>query len=483
MISRKFLENKDKITSINDVAKPFVDVNLEIRALRLIVFDNDFDNSIFADEINLNISHIIFLGLSKEIFTSDFKQWVFEKIIEKFVSFSECISKSYLYDELKSKYKLQTEIYEQKKIILDKIFKNKFESKTFKPIIERLKEKFLYRNILDLNLKINEKLKRDFLDDKQQAISIAQEVQDSIAKLIATSNQFKVLEEDIFEDIDRDIKLIRDKKSNPNYFKGIPSGYEKLDKETGGWHPGEFILVLGRPEQGKSILLLNFAYNAYLLHYNIVYVTIEMPLLQQRNRFLSLSTKIAYQKIKLPHILSDEEIIIIENKTKKMKAEHKNYLWFIDVPHNCNTQFINSRITALENVTGKKIDLLVLDPIYLMSPSDKKSEDTVGTISWDVKLLARSKNIPVIAASQFNRESHKRHLHGKDVDSMDAAFTDKLGYNTDMMIGITGDKETACLYFPKSRDSQLRKMYFIKNFDIMRFEYDSRVDDTIVEKD
>jgi replicative DNA helicase len=485
MISRKTAENKIETPSMGDVAKPFVDVNLEIRVLRLLIFDNDFDNASFVDEINSNIAHVIFMGLSKDAFTSDFKQWIFEKIVEKFISFSECISKSFLYDELKSKYKTQIEIFEQKKIILDKIFSHKFELKTFKPLVEKLKEKFLYRSILDLNLEVNKKLQRDYLDDKQQAVAIAQEVQDSVAKLIISTNQFKVIEEDIFQDIDRDVQLIKAKKENPNDFKGIPSGYEKLDKATGGWHPGEFILVLGRPEQGKSILLLNFAYNAYLLNYNIVYVTIEMPLSQQRNRFLSLSTKTAYQKIKLPHLMSDEEIVVIENKMKKMKSEHKNYLWFIDAPQNCNTQFIDSRITALENVTGKKIDLLILDPIYLMAPSNTKVEDTVGTISWDVKLLARARNIPAIAASQFNRESHKRHLGGKEVDSMDAAFTDKLGYNTDMMIGVTGDKESACLYFPKARDSQLTKMYFIKNFDIMKFEYDNRVDeeDTTIEKD
>jgi replicative DNA helicase len=485
MISRKsnIENNNSEIKSVNDVAKPFIDVNLEMKVLRLIVFDNDFDNKNYIDEINSNISYVVYSGLSKEIFTTDFKQWVYQKTVDNYISFSECISKSLLYDELKTKYKNNQDTYEEKKVILDKIFSNRFESKLFKPLVEKIKQKYLYRNLLDLNIKVNDQLKRDYLDDKQQANKLAQEVQDTVTKLVATSNQFKVLEEDIFQDIDRDIKLIKNKKENPNDYKGIPSGYDKIDKATGGWHPGEFILVLGRPEQGKSILLLNFAHNAYLLNYNVVYVTIEMPLEQQRNRFISLSTKTAYHKIKLPHLMSDEEIIYIENKMKEMKSKHNNYLWFIDAPQNCNTQFIDSRITALENVTGKKIDLLVLDPVYLMQPNDKKADDKVGAISWDVKLLARARNIPAIAASQFNREAHKRHIGGGSVDSMDAAFTDKLGYNTDMMIGITGDKESACLYFPKARDSQLTKMYFIKNFDIMKFEYDIRSDDSIIEKD
>jgi len=480
MISRRKSESNKEVSS----QKPFVDVILECKVLRMLVFDNEFDKKNDIEEINSNISYVTFLGLPKEIFTSDFKQWIFSKIIDNFISFSECVSKSFLFAELKSKYKLQEE-YEQKKVVLEKIFSYRFEGKTFKPMFEKLKEKYYYRNILDINLQVNEKLKQDYLEEKHESAVLAQNIQDSVNKILVTSGRFKVLEEDVFHDIARDIAEIKERKENPHKYQGIPTGYKKIDQATGGWQPGELSLVLGRPGMGKSILLLNFGYNAYMLNHNVMYVTIEMPLQQQRNRFMSLVSKVSYTKLKLPHLMSDEEIDFVEKKMNKLKQERKNYFWFIDAPQNCNSQFIESRITAFENVTGKKVDLLIIDPIYLMTPSDKKADDPVGTISWDLKLLARSKSLPVLGASQFNRESHKRHLHGKEVDSMDAAFSDKLGHNTDNMIGVTGDKETACLFFPKTRDSQLTKLFFVKKFDVMRFEYDSRVDEDeeIVEKD
>lgn len=486
MISRR---KSVQESSTDNLQKPFVDVVLECKVLRMLVFDNEFDNKSDVDEINSNIAYIVFLGLSRDAFTSDFKQWIFARLLENYVSFSECISKSFLFDELKNKYKDKDE-YDQKKIVLDKIFSYRFESKSFKPMVEKLKEKFLYRSILDINLKINDQLKQDFVDEKHEALPLAQNIQDSINKILLTSGKFRVIEEDIVHDISRDIAIIKDKRENPHKYKGISTGFKKIDQATGGWQPGEFSLVLGRPGMGKSILLLNFGYNAYKLNYNVVYVTIEMPLTQQRNRFTSLISKVSYNKIKLPHLMSDEEVDLIEKKLNKIKEEHSNYYWLIDAPQNCNSQFIGSRIIAFENITGQKVDLLIIDPIYLMTPSDRKSDDPVGTISWDLKILAREKDIPVIAASQFNRESHKRHQHGKEVDSIDAAFSDKLGHNTDNMIGITGDDETACLYFPKTRDSKLTKMFFVKKFDVMRFEYDSRVDDsskdskdTTVEKD
>jgi replicative DNA helicase len=480
MISRK-----EKAAEAPDNSqKPFIDVILECKILRMLVFDNEFDNKADVNEINSNISYIVYLGMPKELFTSELKQWMFEKITENFISFSECISKSFLYEELKNKFK--DDEFEQRKVVLDKIFSYRFEAKTFKPLMDKLKEKYFYRRILDINLKTNEQLKVDFLDDKQNAIGLAQNIQDSVNSIISLTGKFRVIEEDIVQDIKRDIAILKDKRDNPFKYRGIPSGFKKIDLATGGWQPGEFILVLGRPSMGKSILLLNFGYNAYKLNYNVIYVTIEMPLIQQRNRFTSLVTRVAYNKIKQPHLLSDEELVEIERKLLKVKEERKNYFWFIDAPQNSNSHFIESRIIAFENVVGKKADLLIVDPVYLMTPSDRKTDDPVGTISWDLKLLARGRDIPVIGASQFNRESHKRHLQGKDVDSVDAAFSDKLGHNTDIMIGITGDKETASLYFPKSRDSQVSKMFFLKKFDVMRFEYDSRVDEgtsSVVAKD
>ncbi|WP_276310247.1 DnaB-like helicase N-terminal domain-containing protein [Bacillus salacetis] len=41
---------------------------------------------------------------------------------------------------------------------------------------------------------------------------------------------------------------------------GITSGYEKLDSMTGGFKPGELIIVAGRPSMGKTALVVNLAY-------------------------------------------------------------------------------------------------------------------------------------------------------------------------------------------------------------------------------
>lgn len=457
--------------------KPFVDIELEDRVLRCLLYNASKDSEFNVNEINSNIGYVVNFGLSNEIFYSAFKKWLYEQIVSNYIKHSECLEKNMLIENLKHKYTNKDE-FENKEILLDKIFEKDFEPKSFKITLNKLKELQNCRIVFDLNLDVNDSLKK--IHSNQSTVDsrkMIQTISDTIVKISAGSGSFRMIEENIFHDIKRDMDLIKAKKKDPSKYRGIPSGYSVIDRATGGWFPGELTIVLGRPGMGKSVLLLNFAGHAYNSRYNVIVITIEMPLDQQRNRYYCHISGINYNKLKRPELLEDQEIEYLEKQLKKEKDAHDNFLYFIDAPENCNASFIESRIIAFENAINEKVDLLIIDPLYQMVPNDKTVDDKIGAITWDLKLLGRKMAFPVIAASQFNRESHSRHKHGKGVDTVDAAFSDKIGHNADNMIGITGDKQRAKFEFPKTRDSDIKEAFFIKQFERMRFEEDEEMDE------
>ena len=306
---------------------------------------------------------------------------------------------------------------------------------------------------------------------------IAKKFNEKTNKIISVGNRFKTIEEDIYENWDNDKEYLVDKRNNPEKYQGIPTGFPEIDRATGGWQPGELTIILGRTGQGKSILLLNFGQNAYRERYNVLYLTIELHMQQLKERWYSSATKTDFSKIKQPHKMANEEFNHMLESIEKDKNFHynnryKNFFRIVDRAENCNCEMLRSRIVNFEKINNVNVDLVIVDPLYLMTPSDLKADDKYGVIAMDLKLLARSLHKPIIAASQLNRESHKRHLHGKNVDTMDASFSDKLGHNCNNMIGITGDKYIGKLEFPKTRDASVSKIFIKKNFACMRFEID-----------
>ena len=63
-------------------AKPFIDTKLENKVLRSIILCEK-DSKVIAEEMSKNLSYLINMGVSKECFSSEFKQWLFQLMVEQ----------------------------------------------------------------------------------------------------------------------------------------------------------------------------------------------------------------------------------------------------------------------------------------------------------------------------------------------------------------------------------------------------------------
>src|ERR1700741_3483753 len=71
---------------------------------------------------------------------------------------------------------------------------------------------------------------------------------------------FRAIHDLLESELDKLERLSREGKA----ITGTASGFEDLDNITGGFQPGNMIILAARPSMGKSALMANFAENAAL---------------------------------------------------------------------------------------------------------------------------------------------------------------------------------------------------------------------------
>jgi len=450
------------------LSKIFTSIGSEHKVLKAIICCKGQDQQ----TVMRNIETVVAANVSPQFFTSDFRGWLFSIISSHYFEYSSALTEDLLAERIVKKFKTDQAIADAK-ALLQKTLNREFDQQELAPVLDELKNLYHIRKIFDVTNNVLEQfrsIKEGSAD--VQAGPIVRKLEKTIEEINSQNTHERILEQDVFESVNDDIIDIRDRRDHPEKYRGIDMGIEPLMLATNGWQGGDLITVIGRTGQGKSIVLLNFAYSAWLTGRNIMYVTIEMPMQQQKRRLYSRMTGINYFKLKNADQLTAEELIYIESKIKEIKGQHDNAFLMLDAPRLCNANFIESRILNFEKATNKHIELIVVDPIYLMRPNEK-DDDPVGAISWDLKLLGRQLDVPVINANQVNREGHKRHLQGRDMDAMDSASSDRLGQNSDVMLGIFSDEQQWLkMSIIKYRDGKGPTLYLKRRFDIMKVEYD-----------
>lgn len=78
---------------------------------------------------------------------------------------------------------------------------------------------------------------------------------------------------------------------------GVPSGFETLDRMTGGFQPGDFIIIAARPSMGKTAFSLNIAHHvAVQLKKVVAYFSLEMSQEALLYRLLALESGLNVKK-------------------------------------------------------------------------------------------------------------------------------------------------------------------------------------------
>lgn len=185
---------------------------------------------------------------------------------------------------------------------------------------------------------------------------------------------------------------------------GVPTGFMDLDELTNGLHPGQMIIVAGRPGMGKSTLGLDFC-RAASIHNNMASVlfSLEMSRSEITMRLLSAEAKVPLNHIRNGPMSDDDW-----SKLARKMGEVSGAPMFIDDSPNMTMMEIRAKARRLKQ--RHDLRLIVIDYLQLMS-SGKKVESRqveVSEFSRQIKLLAKELEVPIVALAQLNRGSEQR---------------------------------------------------------------------------
>lgn len=203
---------------------------------------------------------------------------------------------------------------------------------------------------------------------------------------------------------DQVTKLFNSKSAN--IVTGVPTGFTDLDHLTKGMHPGELIVVAGRPAMGKTTFAMNIAEHVALrAGMPVAIFSMEMPAEQLAMRLISSYKRIPLGNLRDGQLKGDELQRMGEAVTDI--ANSKNV--FIDDSAGLRISDVRSRARRLSREV-KQLGLIVVDYIQLMSgegKSDNRASE-ISDISRGLKLLAKELGCPIIGLSQLNRSVDSR---------------------------------------------------------------------------
>ncbi len=150
-----------------------------------------------------------------------------------------------------------------------------------------VREHSMLRRLLGAARDIQEKVATDsgdpraLVEQAEQAIFRAGHHEDG--------SQLRAIEDILHDELDKLERLSKEGQS----LTGTPSGYRDLDEITGGFQPGNLIVLAARPAMGKSCLATNMAENAAVDHGKAVAMfSLEMSEGELAQRFIASRARI-----------------------------------------------------------------------------------------------------------------------------------------------------------------------------------------------
>src|ERR671923_746852 len=235
---------------------------------------------------------------------------------------------------------------------------------------------------------------RELVDLAERAIlEVAQE---------DSRKDFRPIHDLLSSELDKLERLSREGKA----ITGTASGFDDLDTITGGFQPGNLIILAARPSMGKSALMANFAENAALESQAAVALfSLEMSESELAQRFIASQASIKGDDLRKGKVPASRWPKILQASNRLPESP-----LFIDDSSALSVLDRRAKARPLPPPNAEGLGLILIDYLQLMRASGavENRVEQIGQISRGLKTLARELQVPVVALSQLNRGVEQR---------------------------------------------------------------------------
>ncbi|HTM43760.1 MAG TPA: replicative DNA helicase [Polyangiaceae bacterium] len=247
---------------------------------------------------------------------------------------------------------------------------------------------------------------------------------------------------------------------------GVPTGFDRLDRQIAGLHPGDLYIVAGRPGMGKTAFVLNIAANAAQPRrvrvedqhaafgeaeieqpgYAVAFFSLEMPLAQLASRLVATEARVDVSKFRSGSLVPDDW-----NKLTDAAARLGRLPVFLDDTPALSLLDLRARVRRLkadiarqsgDGPKAEKLGVVVVDYLQLMQGRRDAGnrEQEISELSRGLKQLAKELEVAVIALSQLNRSVETRTTKDKRPQLSDLRESGAIEQDADTIIFIYRDE-------------------------------------------
>ncbi len=255
----------------------------------------------------------------------------------------------------------------------------------------------------------------DSEQDARTQISAAEMQLFSLAETGAVSSGFVSFDKALLESIEMTTAAFE----RDGGLSGMSTGLLDLDRQLGGLHRSDLVILAGRPSMGKTSLATNIAFNiarAYKTEKDangiektvnggiVGFFSLEMSSEQLATRLLAEQSEVPSNKIRRGDINQNQ----YEDVREAADVIQKIPL-YIDDTGGLSIGALSARARRLKRMVG--LDLIVVDYLQLLSGSGRSSDgrvQEVTQITMGLKALAKELDVPVLALAQLSRQVEQR---------------------------------------------------------------------------